>query len=484
MPEPPEAGTAYADRTLEANGVAVGETLQLGPARTQVKVVGWVDGLAYAGQGTLWASTDTWRTATAANRPDAVVGAEDFQALLVRAGSGVDATELARRIDRSTDGATDSLTLAAAIEAIPGVKEQRSTFNQIIGVTLVIAVVVVALFFALLTVERTALYGVLKAIGATSGRLFRGVLLQAVVVTAIAATVGAVIAVGLDLLIPPGSIPFTLEPARVVVECRLPPGRRRDRLCLLAPPGAAHRPGVRHRERPHDHDRQPCATPRLPCSSMECARPTRSGARRSSHSTTPRSPSTGGRSSRSSARPGRARRRCARSPAGCSAPPRARWSSAARTSRTYGSKQLSRFRQETVGFVFQAVNLVPFLTARENLLVVDEMGRRTGHAARDRADQLLEELGLADRAKNLPGQLSGGQRQRVAIGRALMNEPDLVLFDEPTSALDTKIGEQVMDLIQSEMNRRGTAAIIVTHDERITHYADRTVHITDGVLEA
>ena len=150
----------------------------------------------------------------------------------------------------------------------------------------------------------------------------------------------------------------------------------------------------------------------------------------------------------------------------------------------YSSKQLTRFRSETVGFVFQAVNLVPFLTARENLLVVDEMGRRTGKAARDRADQLLEELGLADRAKNLPGQLSGGQKQRVAIGRALMNEPSLVLFDEPTSALDTKLGEQVMELICSEMKERGTAAVIVTHDERITHYADRTVKITDGVLEA
>ena len=112
------------------------------------------------------------------------------------------------------------------------------------------------------------------------------------------------------------------------------------------------------------------------------------------------------------------------------------------------------------------------------------MGRRTGKAARDRADQLLEELGLADRAKNLPGQLSGGQKQRVAIGRALMNEPSLVLFDEPTSALDTKLGEQVMELICSEMKERGTAAVIVTHDERITHYADRTVKITDGVLEA
>ncbi|MDQ2677686.1 MAG: ABC transporter ATP-binding protein [Actinomycetota bacterium] len=150
----------------------------------------------------------------------------------------------------------------------------------------------------------------------------------------------------------------------------------------------------------------------------------------------------------------------------------------------YSTKQLTQFRSETVGFVFQAVNLVPFLTARENLLVVDEMGRRTGKAARDRADQLLEELGLADRAKNLPGQLSGGQKQRVAIGRALMNEPSLVLFDEPTSALDTKLGEQVMELICSEMKERGTAAVIVTHDDRITHYADRTVKITDGVLDA
>ena len=150
---------------------------------------------------------------------------------------------------------------------------------------------------------------------------------------------------------------------------------------------------------------------------------------------------------------------------------------------SYGSKELSKFRQESVGFVFQAINLVPFLTARENLLVVDEMGRRSGTAGA-RADQLLEELGLADRAKNLPSQLSGGQRQRVAIGRALMNDPDLVLFDEPTSALDTKLGEQVMDLIRSEMKDRGTAAIVVTHDDRITRFADRTVHITDGTLDA
>jgi putative ABC transport system ATP-binding protein len=146
-------------------------------------------------------------------------------------------------------------------------------------------------------------------------------------------------------------------------------------------------------------------------------------------------------------------------------------------------RELTEFRRQAVGFVFQTVNLVPFLTARENLLVVDELAgrQRAGRrAARRQADALLEELGLTDRADNLPGQLSGGQRQRVAIGRALMNDPELVLFDEPTSALDSQLGDQVVHLIRDEMKSRRTAAIIVTHDERITHYADRTVRIEDG----
>jgi putative ABC transport system ATP-binding protein len=150
----------------------------------------------------------------------------------------------------------------------------------------------------------------------------------------------------------------------------------------------------------------------------------------------------------------------------------------------YDSRQLTDFRREHVGFVFQTVNLVPFLTARENLLVVDEIGARTGARARQRADQLLDELGLADRRNQMPAELSGGQRQRVAIGRALMNEPDLVLFDEPTSALDTQLGAQVMELIAREMKTRHIAAIVVTHDERITRYTDRTLHIVDGVLRA
>jgi putative ABC transport system ATP-binding protein len=151
----------------------------------------------------------------------------------------------------------------------------------------------------------------------------------------------------------------------------------------------------------------------------------------------------------------------------------------------FSPRELTRFRSENIGFVFQSVNLVPFLTARENLLVVGELvasGRASRKQAGARADRLLDELGLGHRRTNLPSQLSGGERQRVAIGRALMNEPELVLFDEPTSALDTHLGEQVMELIRSEVKGRGTAAVIVTHDQRVTRYADRVVTITDGHL--
>ncbi|WP_108666140.1 ABC transporter ATP-binding protein [Euzebya rosea] len=151
---------------------------------------------------------------------------------------------------------------------------------------------------------------------------------------------------------------------------------------------------------------------------------------------------------------------------------------------TLDSRQLAAFRRDRIGFVFQSVNLVPFLTARENLLVVRDFGgSRIDRAAKQRADQLLDELGLGDRAGNLPSQLSGGQKQRVAIGRALMNDPALVLVDEPTSALDSELGQQVMELLRREVKDRGVAAIVVTHDERVLDYGDRTVRIVDGALQ-
>jgi putative ABC transport system ATP-binding protein len=144
------------------------------------------------------------------------------------------------------------------------------------------------------------------------------------------------------------------------------------------------------------------------------------------------------------------------------------------------ARKLTAFRRKRIGFIFQAVNLVPFLTARENLLVVAELARRDRAAAAKRADRLLDELGLGHRLNNLPAQLSGGERQRVAIGRALMNQPALVLVDEPTSALDSDLGQQVMELIVSEVKARGAAAVIVTHDQRMARYGDRILTMADG----
>jgi putative ABC transport system ATP-binding protein len=146
-------------------------------------------------------------------------------------------------------------------------------------------------------------------------------------------------------------------------------------------------------------------------------------------------------------------------------------------------RELTRFRAERVGFVFQSANLVPFLNARENLLYVSTLQKRIGRKeAHQRADQLLEELGLAKRAKNLPEQLSGGERQRVAIGRALMNDPDLILVDEPTAALDTKLGRAVVELLAREIKQRGKTGVMVTHDLRMVEYTDRVFEILDGHL--
>ena len=150
---------------------------------------------------------------------------------------------------------------------------------------------------------------------------------------------------------------------------------------------------------------------------------------------------------------------------------------------TLSTRELTKFRAERVGFVFQSANLVPFLNARENLLYVSTLQKRISRKeAHARADQLLEELGLAARAKNVPEQLSGGERQRVAIGRALMNDPDLILVDEPTAALDTQLGRQVVQLLAREIKQRGKTGIMVTHDLRMVEYTDRVFEILDCKL--
>jgi putative ABC transport system permease protein len=215
VPAPPPEGEAWADESLRDEGITEGTALLLGPARSPVRVAGFVSGLRYSGQATMWSSMATRRTVQNANRPDAPVGDGVSQALVVRSG-GQPPDELAARIDAATGSTTATLDIAGAAAAQPGVSQQTSTFNQIIGVTVAIAIVVVSLFFALLIVERTALYGVLKAIGARSSTLFGGVVTQAVVVTLIASTIGAVVSIIVAAAVPAGGIPFTVSPVRIL----------------------------------------------------------------------------------------------------------------------------------------------------------------------------------------------------------------------------------------------------------------------------
>ena len=214
VPEPPDPGEAYADELLQADGVEIGDELLVGPARSPITVVGWVSDTAYNGSGGLWAELDTWHDILAENRPDAALADDVVQALAI-SGPGEPADVVAAA-DAANDG-TYALTIDDAISAIPGVDEQSGTFNQILGVTVVIALVVIALFFALLTVERTALYGVLKAIGARSRTIFGGLVVQATAVTLIASAIAGVLVVVLDLLIPPGSIPLYVSAGRILL---------------------------------------------------------------------------------------------------------------------------------------------------------------------------------------------------------------------------------------------------------------------------
>ena len=140
------------------------------------------------------------------------------------------------------------------------------------------------------------------------------------------------------------------------------------------------------------------------------------------------------------------------------------------------------FRRQKIGFIFQQHNLIPFLSARENvalMLHLNGVGRR--EAAR-RAQELLDYLEIGHRADALPARMSGGEQQRVAIGRALANEPVLILADEPTAALDTERGTKVMALLRRIARERRSAVITVTHDQRMIDGFDTVYHLDDGRL--
>ncbi|MBC2367538.1 ABC transporter ATP-binding protein [Listeria booriae] len=146
------------------------------------------------------------------------------------------------------------------------------------------------------------------------------------------------------------------------------------------------------------------------------------------------------------------------------------------------TKALTRVRLEKVGFIFQGANLIPYLNVKDQLLVIAELAGHRNSEAKQRATQLLEELGLSRRANQYPEKLSGGEKQRVAIARAMMNNPDVILADEPTASLDAERGYSVVQMIAQEVKRNNKAAIMVTHDERILDLVDRVVRIEDGQL--
>ncbi len=145
-----------------------------------------------------------------------------------------------------------------------------------------------------------------------------------------------------------------------------------------------------------------------------------------------------------------------------------------------GENRLAEIRNAYIGFVFQQFNLMPTLTAVENVALPIQFASARKFNPRERATELLTTFGLQDRLKNRPSQLSGGEQQRVAIARALANDPPLLLCDEPTGALDTENGNLVLDTLFQAQAELGTAIIIGTHDPRVAERADRTLVMTDG----
>jgi putative ABC transport system ATP-binding protein len=146
-------------------------------------------------------------------------------------------------------------------------------------------------------------------------------------------------------------------------------------------------------------------------------------------------------------------------------------------------KERTRFRRRKIGFTFQSNNLVPYLTALENVELMLRLNGELDAAGKKRARDLLVLLGMEERMNALPRQLSGGQQQRVAIARSLINQPTLVLADEPTASLDTERAFQVVETLATLVHKQKRAGIMVTHDLRMVEFADRIIHMLDGRVE-
>lgn len=148
----------------------------------------------------------------------------------------------------------------------------------------------------------------------------------------------------------------------------------------------------------------------------------------------------------------------------------------------YSDKDKSDVRLKSIGYIFQAANLVPFLNVYDQLKLVTELAGDWNDETKKRADDLLESVGLANKAKKTVQHLSGGEKQRVAIARAFMNDPDIILADEPTAALDANRSKEIVELIAKEVHDKNKAAIMVTHDESVLHYCDKIYEVQDKKL--
>lgn len=147
---------------------------------------------------------------------------------------------------------------------------------------------------------------------------------------------------------------------------------------------------------------------------------------------------------------------------------------------SFSDKELSAFRRQRIGFVFQQFNLLPVLTAKENIIMPLLLDKK--HPDENYLKKLVNMLGIRDRLSHLPHELSGGQQQRVAIARALIAQPDIVFADEPTGNLDSKSGGEVMEMLQSIWRKMGKTLVIITHDSGIARMAERQLEILDGIL--
>ena len=143
---------------------------------------------------------------------------------------------------------------------------------------------------------------------------------------------------------------------------------------------------------------------------------------------------------------------------------------------------LSRFRNRHLGFVFQFHQLLPEFTALENVMIPAYIGGMKGHAVKQRAEELLDFMGLADRMEHKPNELSGGEKQRVAVARALINQPDVILADEPSGSLDSRNKAELHQLFFDLRDKIGQTFVIVTHDEELAGLTDRTIHMVDGMI--